>query len=101
VHKPTGAFALHATDDRMLRGYNGPYLKCTANLTCQPLYCQLFASCLAVFVIAKVTSIHLNNVADLRLTNAVGDHMGCMQAELLLDNAESSQGKHLIAVYHV
>ena len=35
VHKPKGTFALHATDNRMLLGYNKPYLKCTAKLTCQ------------------------------------------------------------------
>ena len=113
MHTPTGAFALHVTDKYMLLGYNGQYLKCTVTLTCQnsegglcrclvlaQLYCQLFASCLAVFIIAEVTSIHLNGVADLKLTNHVVAHAGCRQAELLIRQSRqfSMQRKHLIAV---
>jgi len=90
LHEPTGAFALHVTDNRMLLGYNGPHLKCTVTLTCQnsegglcrclilaQLYCQLFASCLAVLIIAEVASINLNGIADLRPSDHAVNYAVC------------------------
>ena len=33
------------------------------------LYCQLFASCLAVFIVAEVTSINLKSTVEVRLSD--------------------------------